>query len=139
MDIQNPFSGLKKRIKHRLGKSKRNPDGIGANTSGERADSTTSLPQPVEPHFVAGESHDQVNTVEEKGFSTDQPQPEDPESAPTHGSKNDQEPEISQSHPPLHPDSEIGVESGSSREVNPLSPPVLAPPLSLDGEGPGSA
>jgi len=116
MDIRNPFSGPKKRIKHRLGKNKRNPDGIGANTGGERVDSTSSLPHP-EPHVIVGESHDQVNTVGEQAFSTDQPRPDEPESAPTHGSETDQEAEITQSHPPPHSDSEIGVGSGSSREV----------------------
>ena len=139
MDIHNPFSGLKKRIKHRLGRSERNPDGIGADTGGERVDSTTSLPQPVEPYVVAGESHDQVNTVGERDFSADRPQPDEPESAPTHGSENDQEPEISQNHPPLHSDSEIGVGSGSSREIKPLSPSVSTEPLSLDSGGPDSA
>jgi len=117
MDIRNPFSGLKKKIKHRLGRSKRNPDGMGASTGGESVDSTTSLPQTAEPHVVAGESHDQVNTVGEQVFSTDRPQPDGSESAPTHGSENDQEAEITQSHPPPHSDSEIGLGSGSSREV----------------------
>jgi len=139
MDRQNPFSGLKKRIKHRLGKNKRNPNVIGANTGGERTDSTSSLPQPAEPHVVAAESHDQVNTVGKQVFSTDRPQPDESESAPTHGSGNDQEAEISQNHPPLPSDSEIGVGSGSSREVERLSPSVLAPPLGLDGGGPDSA
>jgi len=128
MDIRNPFSGLKKRIKHRLGKSKRNPDGIGANAGGERIDSTSSL-QHLEPHVVAGESHDQVNTVGERVFSTDRPQPDEPESAPTHGSENGQEAEAIPRDPRPHSDSEVGVGSGSSREVERFP---------LDGGGPDS-
>ena len=57
MDIREPFSKLKKRIKHRLTGSKHKPGKIGVDAGGEEVGTPGSLLQP-EPHFVAGSSYD---------------------------------------------------------------------------------
>ena len=91
-DIRHSLSKTKKKLEQRLTGRKPKQDGTGANPGGERADSTSSLPQP-EPPIVVDESHDQegdgANTAGEPVFSTDQsPQPE---SVPARGSDNGQE------------------------------------------------
>jgi hypothetical protein len=93
MDIREPFSKLKKKIKHRLTGSKHKPDKIGADASGERADGP--LPR-TEPHVVAGGGRDQEgsasNAVGEQVFSTNTPpQPDKPKPVPGDKSENDQE------------------------------------------------
>ena len=93
MDIREPFSRLKKKIKHRLTGSKHKPDKIGADASGERADGP--LPRPG-PHVVAGGGRDQEgsgsNAVGEQVFSTNPPpQPDKPEPVSGDKSENDQE------------------------------------------------
>jgi len=53
MDVREPFSKLKKKLKHRLTRSKRQPGGAGADSDGERAGPAGSLPQPG-PNVVVG-------------------------------------------------------------------------------------
>jgi hypothetical protein len=94
MDIQKPFSKLKKKIKHRLAGSKHKQGRTGADTGGEIVDGTGSVPQP-EPHVLVGGGNDQEeggsSAVGERVFSTNGPsQPDKPEPVPTRGTENDQ-------------------------------------------------
>jgi len=135
--IRHSLSKTKKKLKQRLTGRRRKPDGTGANPGGERVDSTSSLPRP-DPHVVAGESHGQGNSTNADGEQvrlTDRPQPEEPESVSTCGGGNDQEGEVSQIHPPLHPDSESGMGSESS-EVEWFSLSGSTASLSLHGGEP---
>jgi hypothetical protein len=94
MDIREPFSRLKKKIKHRLTGGKDKPSRTGTDTGGERVGTIGSLPRP-EPH-VAGSGHDQegsgVSIVGEQVFSTNRPpQPDEPDSVPGGESESDRE------------------------------------------------
>jgi hypothetical protein len=124
MDIREPFSKLKKKIKHRLTGSKHKPGKTGIDAGGEEVDTPGSLPRP-EPHFVAGGSHDQEGgeggTVGGRDFSTNQPpQSSEPEHVPGDESESDQEEggadidgkDASQTHSHPHPDVEVVVGSG---------------------------
>jgi len=115
---------MKKKFKHRLTGRKRKPDGMGSTLDPERADSTSSLPQP-EPHVVAG---DRVDAAEERDFSADPPQSSTPESVPVpaRGSDNGQEEEgegevdggeTSQKHSFPHSGVKVGVDTGHSGEL----------------------
>jgi hypothetical protein len=67
MDVREPFSRLKKKIKHRQTGSKHKLDGMGADAGGERADATGSLPH-TEPHVVTGSGDPNVEVVVGSGF-----------------------------------------------------------------------
>jgi len=55
MSLRRGFSGLKKKLKHRLAGGRHEPGGIGAEASGESVDSIGSFPQPIGPeHHVIG-------------------------------------------------------------------------------------
>jgi len=60
MSLRNGFSGLKKKLKHRLAGGKNEPGGIGAEASGESVDLIGSLPQSIGPehHVRAKGEHD---------------------------------------------------------------------------------
>ena len=95
MDVREPFSRLKKKIKHRLTGNKHKQSKARADVSGERVDATGSLPRSV-PHVLVGGGHDQegdgANAVGEQDFSTNRPpQPDEPESVPGGESEHDQE------------------------------------------------
>ena len=103
---------------------------MGSTLDPERADSTSSLPQP-EPHVVAGESYgregDRADAAEERVFSADPPQSSTPESVPVpaRGSDHGQEEgegevdggETSQKHSFPHSDVKVGVDTGRSGEL----------------------
>ena len=138
-DIRGSFSKMKKKAKHRLGLTgkKYTPDGMAANPGGEGADSTSSLPQP-ESHVVVGGSHDgevdKADAAGEQDFSTGPPpQPDGPESVPARGDDDGGGDPTGQNP---HSDSEIEVESGSSRETEWFSLSGSAPSLSLHGGEP---
>jgi len=57
MSLRKFSSGLKKKLKRRLAGDRHEPGGPGADASGERVDSTGSLPQP-ESHAIARGEHD---------------------------------------------------------------------------------
>jgi len=141
-DIRGSLSKMKKKFKHRLTGRKREQDGTGTDPGGERADSTSSLPQP-ESHVVADESHhreeNRVNAAGEQTFSADQlPQPDNPESAPARGDDNGQEGgepdvdgvEASQTHSHLHPDINVAVGSGRSGELEGVDSSPSTPSIS---------
>jgi len=147
-DIRGSFSKMKKKAKHRLGLTgkKYTPDGMAANPGGEGPDSTSSLPQP-ESHVVVGGSYDgegdKADPAGEPDFSTGPPpQPDGLESVPARGDDDGQEGEGADDdrgdptgqNP--HSDSEIEVESGSSRESEWFSLSGSAPSLSLHGGEP---
>jgi len=95
MEFRDTFSRLKKKVKYRLTRSKPKPNETGTNAGGERVDPMGSLPR-AEPHVAAGGSHDQrgdgANVVGGQVTSTVRLlQPDEPGSAPTCGSVNDQE------------------------------------------------
>ena len=95
MDMREPFSKLKKKIKHRLTGSKHKPGGTQTDAGGKRVDATGSLPRP-EPHVVVGGGHDQegsgANVVGGHVFSTNQPpQPDEPVPVPARGSEDQEE------------------------------------------------
>ena len=62
MDVREPFSRLKKKIKHRLTGSKHKSDRTEADAGEERADATGSLPRP-ESHVVTGSGHSDAEGV----------------------------------------------------------------------------
>jgi len=137
-DIRGSFSKMKKKAKHRLGltRKKYTPDGMAANPGGEGADSMSSLPQP-ESHVVVGGSYDgegdKADAAGEPDFSTGPPpQPDGLESVPARGDDDRGDPTGQN----LHSDSEIEVESGSSRESEWFSLSGSAPSLSLHGGEP---
>jgi len=108
MDTRRQFSKLKK-LKDKLAGRKRESDGIGTGSEGERPDSTSSLPRP-ELHVAVG------------GGRADRPLPPDkPGSVPTDESEKDRKGreadvnrgEVSRSCSRLPPDVEVGVRGGS--------------------------
>jgi len=123
--IQASLSKTKEKLKQRLTGRKRRPGETEANPTEERADSTTSPPQP-ELHVVADENRDQerdrADAAEEPASSTDRlPQPDGPESVLARGNDNGQEGgdadvdggEASQKD--LHPHPDVGVAVGGVR------------------------
>jgi len=144
-DIRGPFSRMKKKLKHRLTGGKRKPGGTVANPDWERTDSMSSLPQP-EPHVVAGKSYgregDRANAAGEREFSTDRLQPAEPESVSAREGDNGQGGEVadvdggetSQRHSHLHPDLEVGVESGRGRGPEGVHPSPSTPSISHGGK-----
>jgi hypothetical protein len=62
MDVREPFSRLKKKIKHRLTGSKHKSDRTEADARGGKADATGSLPRP-ESHVVTGSGHTDAEGV----------------------------------------------------------------------------
>jgi len=153
-DIRGSYNKMKKKIKHRLAGRKRKPDGT--DPGEERADSTSSLPQP-EPHIVAGEQQEPhvvvsesynregggANVAGERVFSTDRPlQPDGPESTPARGSDNGQEGgevdidegEINQGHSQPHSDVDPAMGSGRSGEAERVYPSSSTPSIPHSGE-----
>jgi len=133
---------MKKKFKHRLTGRKREQDGTGIDPGGERADSTSSLPQP-ESHVVVDESchreENMANAAGEQAFTADQPpQPDSSESAPARGDDNDQEGgepdvdgvEASQMHSHLNPDVNVAVGSGRSGELEGVGSSPSTPSIS---------
>ena len=125
-EIRGSFSRLKKKLKHRLTGSKREPGRTGAGEHGESIN-------PAGPHtraespVVAGGRRDRggdgANVDGRRARSTDRPQqPDEPESAPASGSENDQERREADadgrviSYSRLRPDVEVTAGSGSSRD-----------------------
>jgi len=112
-NLRDSLSKAKKKFKHRLTGRKRKPDGTEADPGGERAGSTTSLPQQGDGANVAGE---QVGRP---------PHPDGLVSMPTRGSNNGQEEgqtdvdggEASQRDSCTRPDVEIVAGSGHSGEL----------------------
>ena len=68
MDIQESFSGLKKKLKHPLTRTKHKLARTEADAGGESVDATGSLPQPG-PHVIAGGA----DAVQRRLLSTDRP------------------------------------------------------------------
>ena len=62
MNVREPFSKLKKKIKHRLTRKKTKSDGTEGDAGEERADASGSLPR-TESHVVTGGSHPDVEGV----------------------------------------------------------------------------
>jgi len=138
-DIRDSFSKMKIKFKHRLTGRERKPDGAGGSPGEERADSTSSLPQP-ESRVVAGESYDReedgADGTGERDSSTDRLKPE---SAPVCGSDNGLEGgeadtdggEAGQRRSYPHPDVEVAVgsEHGGKLErgvhPSPSTPSIL--------------
>ena len=87
-NIRSSFSGLKKKIRHKVTRSKRKQDGIESDALGERVDSPGSLLLPGS-HVVVGGSHDgggnRADTDGPQVDSIDLPsQPDEPEPVPGH-------------------------------------------------------
>ena len=127
-DIRDSLSRMKKKIKYRITGRKRKPDGTGADTPGERADSPGSLPRP-ESRVVAGGGHDQggngANTDGQQAYSTDQGRRE----VDIGGGA------ISQRHSYL--DSDVDAATGSRRtseEVGRVYPSPYTPPVPDSGK-----
>jgi len=112
-EIRDSVSRLKKKLKHRLTGSKREPGGTGASThSEESVDPAGPLPQ-AEPLVVAGGHHDRdgngANVDGRRVRSTDWPQqPDELGSVPAHRSDSDQE--------RREADIEVTTRSGNSRD-----------------------
>jgi hypothetical protein len=68
MDVREPFSRLKKKIKHRLTGSKHKSDRTEADAGGERADASGLLSR-LESHVVTGGGHPDVEGVVGSGPS----------------------------------------------------------------------
>lgn len=141
-DMRNSFSRLKKEIKkevkdfkHRLTDKLRGSERTGADTAGERVDSSDSLLRP-EPSGHDGEGS-KTTTGDRQMRSRDQSPL--PESTPPGGGDDDRkggEADLSGSQRHSRPDLdvEVVVESGPSREVDQihLSPSALS--ISPTGE-----
>jgi len=127
-DIRDSLSGMKNKFKQRLTRKKHKPDGTGTNPGGERADSTSSLPQ-QDSHVVVGDSYgregDGANAGGEQAFSTDRLQLDGPEPVTAHGSDNGQERGKA--------DVEVAVGSGRSGELKGVNPSPSAPSISRGG------
>jgi len=118
MDIRNPFSRLKKKVK-RLG-NKQKPGRPGGVADGESAGPDNLFPQP-EPHVVAngGEGNGADEGGQQAG-PTDQPlQPDEPELLPADGGENERGAgeaytdgrKVSPVY--SHPHLDVGIEVGS--------------------------
>jgi len=136
--IRDSLSGMKKKFKHRLTGRKRKPDGTAVNPDGE----TNLLPQP-EYHAAEGESHgreeDGADVAGERDFLMDQPP--QPESVPVRGDNGQGEEvvdvdggEASQRYSRPHPDVEVTVRSGRSREPEGVDPSPSIPLISHGGK-----
>ena len=137
-DVRSSFSKLKKDIKYRLRGKKHAPGKAGADTAGERADSSGPLLQ-SEPHLVAsghGGGGSRTSTDVRHARSRD-PSPQ-PKPIPTCRSSLDprkgdagvDEKEVSQGHP----DTKVVVGSGPDQGVHSsLSPPSLSHAAGLGG------
>jgi len=122
-DVRDSFSKLKKKIKRPLKWSRDKPDRTGPGASGERVDSTGSLPRP-EPRVVAGGGRERdgngTNADGRRARSTDRsPKPV------SAGIENDER-EASHMHSRLDLDVEVAVESGEVERVgpSPSTPPI---------------
>jgi len=123
--MRNSFSRFKKKIKH-LG-SKRKSGGTGTGIDGESANQTNPVPQP-RPYVVADDGDGNgVGADGQQAGSTDQPpQPDEPVPVPANGGESDEEGgetdvdgrKVSWTDSHLHPDVEVGAESGPGREEN---------------------
>ena len=88
-DIRSSYSGLKKKIKHKLTGAKHKPGGEGVDTGGERGDSPGSLLR-SEPRIIVGGGHsgeeDRTKVDGRRVRSTNRPpQSDEPESVPARG------------------------------------------------------
>ena len=131
MKFRNSLSKLKKKVEHRLTRSKTKPNKTGTDTGGESVDSTGSCPG-SEHHLVAGSGHDQegdgVNADGGQVISTIRlSQPDEPGPVPAYGSVDDQERsgadiddgEAERMHSRLHSvDVEIAEGRGPAEEKN---------------------
>jgi len=144
-DIRDSFYRMRKKLEHRLTGRKHKS---GANSAGERAGPTSSLPQP-EPHVVAGESYDRegdgANAAGERVVPTHRPpQPDESEPAPPHRNDTGQEGgeadvnggEASQKD--SHPDTEVVVGSEPSGELEGVYPSPSTPSISHGGNSDGT-
>jgi len=136
MDVREPFSKLKEKLKHRLTGRKRQPSEAEADSDGERAGPAGSLPQPG-PNVVVG------------GDGEDPPQPSEPGSVlgfvPAAESENDRGGdkvridgrEVSQ-RPYTHPNVEVTTGSGPNREGGDIDGEKVeqpsVPPIPRSGE-----
>ena len=130
MDMRDSFSKLKKKLKHPLTGRKNKPGGTGVDIGGEKLDPAGSLPRSG-PHVVAGGGYnrdeDGAKADRQQVRSTDRlsqfPQPDQSESVPARGSKNDQDRGdegvsgggVSRDHSNPHPGAEVVVEGGPNR------------------------
>ena len=153
MESRNPFSKLKKKVKHRLTEKKQKPNKTEADVGEEGVDSAGSRPGSAHP-AVAGGSHDQQgkdpNPDGNQGLSTIRlPQPDQPSSMQGRGSGNDQERggadvdrgEVEQTHSHLHSDVEVGEGSGPAegkdiggKTVEQVDPSPAATSIPHDGK-----
>lgn len=151
MSLRDSYSRLKKKLKHPLTTTRRNP-GTAGTDSGEGLDLTSSLPQSGS-HIVAGSGHDE-EADGRRVYSTDRPpQSDQPGPVPARGSENDQgggEVEVDgrgvgQKGSHSHSDVEVAVEGGPGREgidangetVERVHPPPSTPSIPHSG-GPDS-
>ena len=125
MDIRDWSSRLKKKFKP--GSKKRRPDRPEAESGGERADSASSLVQPL-PHVVTSggqnQEHDGTNLGVQQVHYEDGLPPPDVKLVPASGGDDDHGGEgrgvygreVSQRHSRPHSDSEVVMGSGPGRE-----------------------
>ena len=122
---------MKKKIKHRLTRTKRKPGRTGADARGERAGSTGSLPLP-EPRVVAGGGHDRggngANADGRQAYSMDLGRRE----ADIGGGG------FSQRHSYLRSDVESAMGSKRSGEVEQVYPSTSTPQIPSSGKPDGA-
>jgi len=151
MSLRTSLSGLKKKLKRRLKGSRYEPEGAGAETSGERVDWVGRLAQP-EPNVIAEGGHDRPRpgneaSMDEGRVDSMDPPPDTGGSGvvPASESGDDmgreapvERKEASKKDLYLGPDVEGVVESGSSQEesnvggekIDVVYPPPSAPLIS---------
>jgi len=127
MDIRNPFSRLKKKVKHLGRKQKPGKTGTGADANSVTPD---NLPPQSEAHVVAddGEGNGAGEGGQKTGPTDQPPQWDEPEQVPANGGEDDQGGgeadldggEISPMYSHAHPDVrvEVGAGGGPCRDGN---------------------
>ena len=116
-EIRSSFSKLKKKFKHRRTGSKREAGRTGSSAHVEGVDQAGPSPRAESPAVASGRQDRDGNGANTDGRRSQQQ--DEPESMPTHGSGNVDGRVVNYSH--THPDVEVTVASGPSRDRNDLS------------------
>ena len=118
-----------KDFKHRLGGRKRKPDGPGANTAGERADSPNSLSRPESRATASGHEEEGSGITTGGGQARPKEQSPHPEPVPGDGGDDDQKTK--------EEDVKVAVDSGPGREVEQVYPSPSTPSVPPKGQSDG--
>jgi len=133
-NIRNPFSRLKKKLKHTLRGIRHVPDRTGSDVNGERVNPTSSPLRPV-PHVVADSGQNRGgNGTNADGRQVRSTARSRPESVPGGDGRQSREADVdegeaNQKYSRLDPDAEAAVGSGRGGEVERPHPSPSAPSI----------